>query len=214
VAAQFVDIFINTFYQQFVQSATNSQVKPAPLMVLGDTPNWRIWIVVPIPNTNPPQYQLLQNNAVGGLQVALCSDPRGSAEVPQTQQYVWTPSGSSDPNQQYWTATIALNTVALSALFTTGTTSQVNVWLEVKVISLGGFPTTIFQIKLPIQYAVITPANLIVPAGQTPLSLEEAMAIFLKRRIIGPVNIVDPVNNHEAVLYVAPDGSTHFDQLK
>lgn len=106
--------------------------------------------------------------------------------------YAAQPAWVPDPTNTFWTANIALNTVALQTAFTTNPKGPLQC-----VLQIGLNNQTILSVA--IQIAVGLPQNVVIPApGLTPIYLQQAQAMFV------PIN---PANGQ--VIYLkSPAGHT------
>ena len=137
----------------------------------GDTLPLRIYLIQPIDNaiTGSAQYEIIPtiNNT---LQLYLDGGSEGSTIY--TQQLAW----SSDPASEYFYANLALNTAGLKALLSNKL--KIQCYLRLLIIS-NGLPRTVYLNPINIQPGGIPPVNLVVPVGQTPISLEVAKTLFV-----------------------------------
>lgn len=203
--AQF-DLYIDVSQNMLVGGTLNPQAAKAPPFVQGDSPTFRIFLLTPTGNPITP-YNFIPTAGLS-LEAALGSKI-GSGSTLYTNQYVWTPS--TDPqNPNYWIATFPMNTAAITTLI--GAAASAQAWFEVKYVT-NGVPTTVLQLQVTVQAAVIQGAGVVVPPGLTPVSAEYVNATFLKQTIVGPFFLVDPNTNKKFAIYVGDDGSLHADPV-
>jgi hypothetical protein len=198
------DIYIDTNVGQVVKGLNDSTVAQLPGFIQGDTPNLRIWLLARAPTfpTNPI-YTLLGTSGLT-LQVTV-GDKRGDLNFWYTQQFTW----STDAASAYFYAALTFNTAAINTLIGSGTGAST--WLEVKYL-VAGIPTTVLEVAITIQAAVNKPVALaVVPAGQTPLSAETALALFLTRTITDQVVWRNSNTGKSFAVYIGDDDQMHVD---
>lgn len=135
-------------------------------------------------NPSQPNFTTILTSQSGGLIVQI--DDGVHIDLPYTQQIAWT----ADPEmEQFWEGTIALNTntggpsnTGILGLFVEGVTQSAQVWLRIASY-IGGQLGTVSAQKINILPG-IPGAAVPLPAGVTPLSLQEALGLFVQ--IIGP----------------------------
>lgn len=199
------DLYIDVVAGALISSLQNPQTTNPPPLVQGDNPTWRIWLCNPTGDPRTP-YTLIPIAGLS-LQVAI-GDKVGNTTNYYTQQFTWAPS--ADPaNPNYFIAQLPLNTAAITTLLGSG--ASANSTLQVVYIQ-GGFPTTVLEIQVTIQAAVIKNGGVIVPPGATFLSAETAAATYLKRTIVGAIILQNP-NGKQVALFCDADGSFKADPL-
>lgn len=184
--AQF-DLYVDTYSGEFVMGSANAGIAPLPRFVQGDTISLRIYLLARTPTypiSNP--YSII-NNATLSLKVALGPKNGTAGSTLYTQQFTW----SKDATNSYFFADLPLNTAAIDLRI--GTAETATAWFEIEYTQ-GGFPTTPVQKEVTIHAEVIETGVLTVPAGQTAMSVEEANAKFLQRKISGAIYLED-INN-------------------
>jgi hypothetical protein len=205
--AQF-SLFIDTASGTLVQDSSNSAAAPLPALVQGDTLNLRIYLLARTPGfplVNPP-YTIISNAGMA-LQVAI-GDKVGNVTNYYATQFVWNP----DQANQYFSAALALNTAAITALLGSG--ASATTWLDIQYL-IGGIPTTVLEIPVTIQASVIKAGGgAPLPPGQTPLSAEYANATFLTRSVVGQIILVNANTGKKIALYVDDDGKAQMDPIQ
>jgi len=202
--AQF-DLYVDVVSGDLVTGPSNGQLAAFPKLVQGDTPAFNIYLLkrtVTYPLTNP--YSII-NNAALSLKVGIGPKDGTAGSALYTQQFTWT----RDANNQYFTASLPLNTAAIATLIGSG--SNATAWFEIEYTE-GGFPTTVFQKLVTIEAEVIETGVLTTPAGATAVSLEEIIAQFLKQRNKGFILDSDD-GSKSAYVYLGNDGALHCDPL-
>jgi hypothetical protein len=202
--AQF-DIFIDTNTQQTVRGFADSTPQPLPALVQGDTPTLRIYLLVRTAAFQGPTPYAYLGTAGISLEVAI-GDRIGNTTNLYTQQFTWV----ADALAQGFVAQLPLNTAAITTLI--GANSQGPAWFEVKYLS-AGFPTTVLDVAVNVQAAVIKAGALVIPPGATAMTAEEANAAFLKRAISGVVIWKNDATGKQVAQYVGDDGTMHFDPV-
>lgn len=200
------DLYVDVLNNQLVTSLANAAAAPIPPLIQGDTPTWRIFLVVPTGNFLAPYTSL----SIGGLslEVAL-GDKIGNATNYYATQFAWTPS--SDPtNPNYFIGQFALNTDPITTAL--GGNASFQPWLEIKYVS-AGVPTSVFQKQVTVNAAVIKGGGVVVPPGLNPISAEYANATFLTRTIHGGFFLVDDNTGKKVFIYLADDGTVHMDPV-
>jgi hypothetical protein len=196
-------LYVDVVANQLVLSDQSNQQVDMPPLVQGDTPTFNIYLLnrnATYPVSNPFS---IQSTAGLSLQVAIGTRV-GNSTLYYTQQFAWT----ADAQNKYFTATLPLNTVAIDGLLNSA--SDASAWFEIKYLQ-NLVATTVLDKQVTIKASVIKAGALVVPPGQTPISAENANAVFLKRRIQGAIELVSPDGTRTAVLYVSNDGVCHFD---
>lgn len=201
------DIFIDLNSGLAVTGPSNPTPAALPAFVQGDTLSLRLWLLQRTTTfpTNP--YTLVP---VAGLtlQAALGSKV-GSGGTVYTQQLTWAPS--VDPvNPNYWTATFAMNTAAITTLL--GSNATAAAIFEVKTVS-GQVPTTILQTAVVVNAGVIQAGGVVVPAGLNAASVEYVNATCLTRAIVGQFTMQNPTTGKLFAVYIGDDGTFHTDAL-
>lgn len=170
MAAQ-LDLYIDTTDNAFIGGLnTTANVNPFDLpLFYGDTISLRIYLMDKLQTTNPSifPYEIL---GTAGLQLFLYLDDGLVAGTIYTQQITW----STDANNQYFYANLALNTAALATLLGSATSREC--YLKIGYVQ-GGLQTTVISRQVQIGVGIPSVA-LVVPPGQTPLSAEVAAATF------------------------------------
>lgn len=200
-----LDLYIDTYSRKLVSGVSNLNPGSLPGFTQGDTISLRIYLLAR--TTTYPQgtaYQII-NNADLSLKVALGPKNGTSGSTLYTQQYTWTP----DSQNQYFYANLPLNTAAIESLI--GTAESARAWFEVEYTQ-GGLPTTVYQEEVTIQAEVIEAASLVTPAGENPISLETAKAMFIGHETTGFV-LKNVATGQKVQVYLADDGEVHFDPI-
>lgn len=199
-------LYVDTASGEFVSGPSNTAVAELPRLVQGDTANFRIYLLqrsTTYPLSSP--YTILSTAGLA-LKVALGPKDGTAGSTLYAQQFVW----STDAGNQYFYASLALNTAGIGTLL--GSAASASAWLEIEM-SEGGLPTTVLQKQVTVHAEVIDSAVVSVPAGLTAMSAEEANAIFLKREVPGAITLVSPSGLKKVALYVDDDGVFHADPL-
>jgi len=203
--AQF-DISIDVVAGAVIGGAITPLAVNLPQFVQGDTPTLRIFPYNPTYNPITPYIAM----PIAGLSLmAALGDKVGNATNYYTQQFTW--AASTDPqNPNYWIAPFPLNTDAITTLI--GAKSQAQTTFHVEYIS-AGVPTTILEVPVTIQAAVIKNGGVIVPAGLTALSAEAANATFLKRTIEGAFFLKNTTTGKTYAVYMDDNGLFKCDEV-
>ena len=185
-----LSLYINTAANQLITSLSNPAVaSPAALpFFVGDTIALQVYLLTPLQVSNPSTFPF-SNVSTAGLNLELFLDQgEYDSGIIYTQQVNWL----TDPNNQYFYATLALNTAALQTLI--GTNTSATCFLHIGFTSAQGDTTVLLQ---PITVQAGIPNNAVaVPAGLTPLSLEAAKGIFVQ--VVGPAGA--------GIILTSPDG--------
>jgi|SRR5579862_2290490 len=205
--AQF-DLYIDVVGQQLIGSPNSPLVATPPPFVQGDTPTFRIFLCQPTANAlATPPYTIMPIQGLS-LQAAI-GDKIGNVTNYYTQQFTWAPS--TDPtNPNYFIAQFPMNTAAITTLL--GANSSAQSTFHVLYIQ-AGFPTTVLELPITIQAAVIKNGGVIVPPGATFLSAETANATFLKQTVVGVLYLKNANTGKRVALYLADDGTFHADPV-
>jgi hypothetical protein len=200
-------LFIDTDRGLPVMSATNSGIADLPLFVQQDTLNLRITLLTGFSRiadyTVIPVADLTLHVALGRK--------IGNATTYYTQQFTWTPS--EDLADPFWEAALPMNTAAIDTLLGSSA-SKSTAYFEVRLID-GGLPRTVLSRAVTIHAAVIKDGGMSEPAEPTPLSVEAANVLFLKRDITGHIILRNEDDPTIAVdIYVDSDGTFHTDPLE
>lgn len=200
--AQF-DLYIDTYQGVLVSGLTTPQSVPLPQFVQGDDPTLRIFLLKP--TWNPLSAYTLE--PIGGLSLLVAiGDQVGNATNYYTQQFGWTPS--ADPNNpNYFIGQLPMNTAPITTLLGSGKSADSVFQVCYTDANAGGAQTTVLEIPCNIKASVIKQGGVIVPAGQTPITLEYANSTFLTRTIKGGFYMVDPNTNKKFFVYIS-DGKT------
>lgn len=180
-----------------------------PPFFQGDVVPFQVYIVEQNPDHPSAQIVLPIDNM--SLKVAFGEAPTGTAGGPSpfVTQFSW----SKNLSENYFHANVALNTAGLNAWL--GAAAQrVDAYLEIEITEDTGV-TTAFQGIATIKAELIEAATLAVAAGETPLSLEMALQMFLKK-LSDPGDTwtaVSPDGTRQRVLGVRNDGSAQDDPL-
>lgn len=130
-----------------------------------------------------------------------------------TQQVTWT--ASSDPSDPYFAATLPMN-VAFGFSPSVSQGRFITADFGVFFFS-GGNPIGALQRSVRVFKSLYSTSSLVVPIGQTALSVEVANSLYLQRNI--PCSSQNPVvfqntnTGKLGKLYVDDDGTTHFDPI-
>lgn len=185
-----------------VVSDADSTAAQLPPFVLDDTLSLKIILL-----TGYSRASTYTKVPVMGITIEVALGTREGVEY--ATQFAWT--ASADLADPYWTAVLPLNTAPLNGLL--AGQPQASVTLEVKRIDAGGI-TTVLQQDVTVKGAVIRTDSVIPPAGQTPLSLEAANALFVPiSGFKGKIRIISPDGTQTADLYLGDDGSFHVDPV-
>jgi len=163
----YLDITTSTLFSSL---SGGTVVTPTAIpLFFGDTVAMEIYLIEPVSTAVPGQnkYKILPTN---GLSLVLYLDCGLENSSIYTQQVNW----QTDPNNQYFFANLALNTQKLSALLAGKV--QTNCYLKIGIVN-NNLPTTVYAGQVTIKAGLPT-NNLVVPAGQTPLSQEVAAQEF------------------------------------
>lgn len=201
-------INIDTDRNEAVVSADDSSIAGLPTMTQEDSLNLRIALLSGFSRIS--SYTPIATAGVT-LQVAL-GVKLGNVSTYYTQQFSWT--ASDDLADPYFEAVMPMNTQAIEDLLDDGATAQA--WFEVKMLD-GGLPRTVLSKLVRIHAAVIKDGGMSEPAEPTPLSVEAANVIFLKRLILcsvdNPVILENEVTGLKTAVYTDEDGSFHADAI-
>jgi len=197
-------LFIDCDRAAAVSSATDSTAKALPKFVQGDTMLLRVYLLqgfsrsseyVPVPTLD------LTIQAALGTRV-------GNATSYHTQQFTWT--ASEDLADPYFEAEFPMSTAAITTLL--GSADSAFAYFEVKYIR-DGLPTTVLSERVKVWAAVIKEGGLVEAAVPTPLSVEVANALYLRRTISGAIRLVSEDGLKQADLYIDNDGTFHVDPV-
>ncbi len=189
-----MNIYIDIDRNEVVLSPTSNSRAALPSFAQGDSMDMTIWLLDMYSNF---AYRLVPVAGIT-LQVAL-GDKAGTY---YTQQFSWTPS--ADLSQPNFSATFPMNTAAIDTLV--DGKLRAAAYFEIKKV-ISSVPVTVFQRRVIIEAAVITPTSLTVPAGLTPLSAEAANAAYLGRTVTGEINIINGTTGKGFRLYADEDGA-------
>jgi len=203
--AQF-DIYVDTYSSDVVTGPSNPTVASLPKFVQGDTISLRIYLLARTTggNISSTPYTIISTAGIA-LKVALGPKDGTAGSTLLTQQFTWTP----DASQQYFAATLPLNTAGITAAI--GSANSVSTWFEIEMTQ-GGFPTTVLQKQADIQAEVIETGVIATPPGQTAISAEEAYAVFLKRENTG-FFLKNENTGHRVFVYLGDDDAVHMDPV-
>ncbi len=167
----------------------------------GDTINLKIYLFDKVQTSSPNDFTPLIIPTTG-LQLFLYLDDGIVNGTVYTQQITW----STDANEQYFYASLALNTVALQTLL--GATTGKQCYMKIGYIQ-DGLQTTVFSQLVNIGVGIPN-TTLVVPAGLTPLSAEVANATYYPLQPVAglPLYIESPLGKILVLRAVdQPDGS-------
>lgn len=205
--AALLDLWIDLVRQKRVAGPANAQEVPLPTFTQGNIWTFRVRCLQQLsgfPLANPP-YSVVPT-AGKTLQLAI-GTKTGGTTTHYVEQFTWTASTNlADP---YFQADVTFDATATGSLI--GTNPSAQSWLEINLVT-DGVPKTILSQLVTIEASVIKNTTPTVPLGQTPISLETALALFLQRVIVGKVtfrNDTDPTKQRD--LYTDIDGSFHED---
>ncbi len=187
-----------------VRSATDSTAKALPKFVQGDTLLLRVYLLqdysrsseyTPVPTLD------LTIQAALGIRV-------GNDTEYYTQQFTWT--ASADLADPYFEAEFPMSTAAITTLLASDESAYA--YFEVKYIR-AGLPTTVLSERVKVWAAVIKEGGLVEAAVPTPLSVEVANAMYLRRTITGAIRLVSEDGTKQADLYIDNDSTLHCDPV-
>ncbi len=204
--AQAINLYVDTLSGDLVTGTANTTAAPLPRFIQGDTITLNIYLLQrtqTYPFTSP--FSII-SNANLSLKVALGPKTGTPGSTLYTQQFTW----SKDANNQYFYASLPLNTAAISTLI--GAAESATAWFEIEYTE-AGFPTTVLSKNVTIDAEVIETGTVTVPAGLTAMSAEEANATFLKRQVQGTIELVSPDGTKKCAMYYGDDGAMHFDPI-
>lgn len=208
-------LYIDTYQQRLIGGLNDSTfVDPSSLpLFFGDTITLNVYLLAPLQVTDPSQwnYQIIPTT---GLQLFVYLDDGTIDPVAgniYAQQITWT----TDPDQEYFAAEFALNTVNLAALMNAGNSKSASCWIKIGYVQ-NGYQTTVFSIPVTVN-AGLPETNLIVPAGQTPLSAEVARATFFPQQPVAgmPLQLMSPLGKIIELRCVdLPDGTADIQKIE
>jgi hypothetical protein len=199
-----LDLYIDVDRKERVRSPADSSVVAMPSFAQGNITTFRVRALQPSAVFNAP-YTVVPN-AGKTIQLAIGTKVGGTT-THCVEQFAW--SLNADMADPYFYADVNFNTDQVSSLL--GSNPAITSFLEINLVD-GGQPRTIFSKQVTIEASVIKNAVLTVMPGQTALSLEAAVALFLQRTITGPITLVcatDPTKRRD--LFIDTDGSWHDD---
>ena len=198
-----LDFYFDVDRKERVVGPTNKAIVAMPVFSQVNTHTFRIRALQPTGDLLTPYTPI--SNTGKTLQLALGS--KGGAQLHQVEQYTW--ALNPDQNDPYFYADVSFNTAGVVTLLAGQLTAES--YLEINLVD-GGNPKTLFSQLVTVEASVIQNSSLTVPAGQTPLSLETALALFLQRTIKGPVTLVcETDDTKRRDIFIAPDGTFHAD---
>lgn len=171
-------LYIDTSSNRLLSSLnTSSSVQPSSLpFFVGDTIQLQIYLMKPLQTFTPsvPGYQIIPTVGIT-LELFLTNGLDSSS--PDYEQYTQQIAWNTDPNNQYFYASLSLNSPDLVALI--GNSTSAKAYLVIgNVVPLND--TTYLYQPVTLQPGVPT-SNLVVPPGLTPLSLEAAVGLFVPK---------------------------------
>lgn len=189
-----LDLYIDTARNLFVSGLTSPAIFDLPAFTQGDTVTMRIRCLAPtvnFPFSNPPFTALSTSGRT--LQLAIGTQRGGTI---LTQQYTWT--ASTNPGDPYFSADVPFNTANINAALIS--VNSIQSLMQINLIE--GTTRTVFFGAVNIQAAVIVPGALVVPAGQTPCSMEAVLALLQNIRTKSVTIISQPNGTHQEVLWL------------
>lgn len=173
----------------------------------GDSMKMRVWLVE---RTGDGGFTYLSNVGITLFAAigTLLTDP----PVYLTNQGTWT--ANPDIADPYFEAILPLNTSAINTALTAAAVNGkkfITVDFGITFTNSDGQRSAILK-TINVYKALIVPGALEVPAGQTPLSLEVANALFLTHDVLGPVTLRNATGQSTS-LYVDTDGAFHADKI-
>lgn len=183
-----LDLYVDIVGKRLVNRAGQAFSMPAQFQ--GDTVPMSVTLLAP----DPTLFNTYTAQDISGasLKLAVSDTPTGTAggPTPFVTQFTWT----QDTVNNRFTATVAFNTAELTTWL--GSAASKTGYLELEMTEGAGV-TTIYQGGLTINAEVIETGTVTVAAGLTPLSREEALALFVKK-------IGDP---GETATFTSPNGT-------
>src|SRR6266704_741272 len=177
-----LDFYFDLDRQVRVASPVDKSILPIPIFAQNNVITFRIRALQPTGDEREP-YTLVPNTGKT-LQFALGT--KGGAQLHYVEQYTWGLNGDlADP---YFYADVSFNTSGVVTLLNGAASAQT--YLEVNLMDEGN-PKRLFSSLVTVEASVIANNVLTVPAGQTALSLETALALFLQRAITGRITFVN-----------------------
>ena len=173
---QQITLYIDTSTGNLLESLNQSQtVSPSTLpLAVGDTPLFQIYLMAPLPSYKPSQPNYYNIGTAGNtLELYLTNglDENALGYLAYTWQVDWF----TDPTNAYFYANVALNTEALITLISTNLTATA--YLTIGYNNAGGSFTP-FNSQVTLKPGLPNAVGP-VPAGLTPLSLEQARGLFV-----------------------------------
>lgn len=212
--AQSFDLYVDTYSGKSVTSDTNNTPAPLPRFIQGDTFTLKIYLLSRTKDfpqgdnsdpANPKPPYLIINNADLSLKAALGIKDGIPASTLYTQQFTWDKgSDPGFPSRTFFTATFPMNTSLISDLI--GAKANAQAWFELEVTD-SGLPWTVMQELVTIQAEVIDTNVVVVPPGLTAMSVEQALATFLKRQVKGIIYLEDINNPGQFIALFNENGS-------
>ncbi len=208
-----LNIFIDIANDALIGGLNSSRVGSATNLPLfyGDTLAVQVYLMTPIaqnPNPAAPAGFPYVGVSTAGLSLSLLIDD-GLPDTTNiyTQQLTW----ATDANNSYFYANVPLNTAAIKTLL--GSKSSASATLQIG-FTQGGLPRTILVQPITIT-AGIPNVVVAVPAGQTSISAEVALATFIPKdstvRLGEPIYLSSPLGKIIALMCVDNgDGTASF----
>lgn len=185
-------LYIDTFRKRLVTSDSNGAIFNLPAFFQGDVVAMVIQLLEPDPSVGINGYTKPDISSMS-LKFAVSATPTGTAggPTPFVTQFTWT----KDTTNRLFTANVAFNTTELNTWLGSAA-SRNDAYMEIEITE-GSAVTTVLQQVFTINAEVIESSTSSVAAGQTALSLETALATFVK--FVG--------NAGETITLTSPDGT-------
>lgn len=198
------NLFIDIDRQVSVSSATDSSSAVDLPFVQGDSLQLKVYLLTGfsrlVPYTKVP---------VAGITIEMAIGTRiGNATTYYTQQFTWT--ASSDTADPYFSATLPMNTAAITSLL--GGSGTASTYFEVKMLS-GGTPVTVLSKAITVTAAVIKDGGTVVAATPTPASVEVVSALFVPKVFNGHILWTNPTTGKGVDMYIDETGALRTDPI-
>lgn len=205
-------LYVDTFTGRLCTSPNSNQSPGTPVFFQGDVKAMQIHLLEPAPTLGTGNYTYPDISNMT-LLMAIGSAPTGTVggPTPIITQFTWTKVGTGGTTP-YFTAEVGFNTAGVATLI--GTASSATAYMEVQV-SEGTAVQTYLQIPITINAELIESGTLAVASVLTPISREEAVAMFVQ--YLAPngstITLPSPDGSHSLIIGCRNDGTVQMDVI-